>query len=61
MTHLRKMMLEELQARKITAPVLGWIEDSRGSIRYPRLRSCRSIFQVLSCFDRLVTAGPRSS
>ena len=29
MTHLRKMMLEELQARKITALVLGWVEDSR--------------------------------
>jgi hypothetical protein len=27
-THLRKMMLEELQARKITALVLGWVEDS---------------------------------
>jgi hypothetical protein len=26
-THLRKMMLEELQARKITALVLGWVED----------------------------------
>jgi hypothetical protein len=25
-THLRKMMLEEL-ARKITALVLGWVED----------------------------------
>ena len=28
MTRLRKMMLEELQARKITALVLGWVEDS---------------------------------
>jgi hypothetical protein len=27
-TRLRKMMLEELQARKITALVLGWVEDS---------------------------------
>jgi len=27
-THLRKIMLEELQARKITALVLGWVEDS---------------------------------
>jgi hypothetical protein len=25
--HLRKLMLEELQARKITALVLGWVED----------------------------------
>ena len=28
MTHLREMMLEELQARKITTLVLGWVEDS---------------------------------
>jgi hypothetical protein len=28
MTRLRKMMLEELQTRKITALVLGWVEDS---------------------------------
>ena len=27
-THLRKMMLEELQARKITILVLGWVEYS---------------------------------
>ena len=28
MTRLRKMMLEELQARKITVLVLGWVEGS---------------------------------
>ncbi len=31
MTRLRKMMLEELQARKITALVLGLVENSARS------------------------------
>jgi len=59
MTQLRKMMLEEVQARKITALVLGWVEDwmVRSASRGFGVAEASSKF--LSCFDRLVTARAR--
>jgi hypothetical protein len=35
--------------------------ETGGSIWYPRFRSSRIIFQVRSCFDRLLSPEPRSS
>ena len=49
MTRLRKMMLEELQARKITALGLGWIEDSL-------VRSGSRGFGVAGSFSRCAFA-----
>jgi hypothetical protein len=48
-THLRKMMPEELQARKITALVLGWVADSA-------LRSDSRVFGVAGPFSQCAFA-----
>jgi hypothetical protein len=65
MTRLRKMMLEELQGRKITVlvllVVLGLVEDSMVRSDSRVFGVAGIIFQVHNCFDRLVTAGPRQS
>jgi hypothetical protein len=59
-THLRKLMLEELQGRKSLCWCLAWLRI-RGLDLIAEVSEFRIIFHVRSCFDRLVTAGPRSS
>jgi hypothetical protein len=51
-TQLRKMMLEEPQARKITALVLGWVEDLavRSDSRGFGVAEASSKFELLRSF-----------